>query len=297
MQGCFNAAGIVNGPGLETVEYLRERIDQLGGPKAYNHDAVGWAHAMCTPYQWTKQVGSHWGGTRNGTIVCRTTPGSGATATPIGPRNENRVLNLRNKSHSVTAELAVPDTDARGVIVNQGGTTGGWTVYVKDGWLCYGYSFIGLEHTTICADTPLPAGDHQVRVEFAYDGGGLGKGGTVTLYVDGQQVASGRVPRTHPLSFSLDETTDVGRDTGAPVSPDYPRRRQRLHRHRRLGPPGTRRRQPRPPHRRPRPAAPRHDQTVGSRGRSDPQRWSLLSLRGISELEDAEVPKHYAGIT
>jgi Sulfatase len=59
LQGCFNAAGIVNGPGLETIEYLRERIDQLGGPEAYNHYAVGWAHAMCTPYQWTKQVGSH----------------------------------------------------------------------------------------------------------------------------------------------------------------------------------------------------------------------------------------------
>ena len=59
-------------------------------------------------------------------------------------------------------------------------------------------------------------------MEFAYDGGGLGKGGAVNLYVDGDQVGSGRVPRTHPLSFSLDETTDVGRDTGSPVSPDYP---------------------------------------------------------------------------
>jgi hypothetical protein len=59
-------------------------------------------------------------------------------------------------------------------------------------------------------------------MEFAYDGGGLGKGGDVTLNVDGQPVGSGRVPRTHPLSFSMDETTDIGGDTGSPVTPDYP---------------------------------------------------------------------------
>ena len=54
---------------LETPEFLMARIDKLGGPESYNHYAVGWAHAMDTPYQWTKQVASHWGGTRNGTIV------------------------------------------------------------------------------------------------------------------------------------------------------------------------------------------------------------------------------------
>ena len=54
---------------LETAEFMAERIDKFGTPAAYNHYAVGWAHAMDTPYQWTKQVASHWGGTRNGTIV------------------------------------------------------------------------------------------------------------------------------------------------------------------------------------------------------------------------------------
>jgi hypothetical protein len=136
--------------------------------------------------------------------------------------NENCMLNVKNKSHSITAELVVPDADARGVIINQGGITGGWALYVKDGRLAYHYSFLGLQRTTVAADQPLPAGQHQVRMEFAYDGGGLGKGGTATLYVDGDQVASGRVERTHALNYSLDETTDVGRDTGAPVSPDYP---------------------------------------------------------------------------
>ena len=68
--GCFNEMAVLNGlSGLETVEFLKSKIDDFGGPDAYNHYAVGWAHAMDTPYQWTKQVASHWGGTRNGTIV------------------------------------------------------------------------------------------------------------------------------------------------------------------------------------------------------------------------------------
>ena len=68
--GCFNELLVLNGAaGLETVEFMASRVDDFGTPRAYNHYAVGWAHAMDTPYQWTKQVASHWGGTRNGTIV------------------------------------------------------------------------------------------------------------------------------------------------------------------------------------------------------------------------------------
>ncbi|MFJ3405616.1 sulfatase-like hydrolase/transferase [Promicromonospora sp. NPDC090134] len=385
--GCYNAAGIVNGPGLETTDYLLERIDELGGPKAYNHYAVGWAHAMDTPYQWTKQVASHWGGTRNGTIVhwpagisargdvrpqfCHVTDvaptildvaglpepisvngvqqepmhgqsmrysfdeataperhttqyfemfvnrgiyhngwsavtkhrtpwaagvakvqdisddvwelydgstdwtqahdlaaehpekleelqrlflleanrynvfplddrvwerlnadiagrpslvvGSTQTLFPgMGRLNENCVVNTRNRSHSVTAEVTIPDAGADGVILNQGGTTGGWSLYVKNGRLTYAYSFCGFEITHIAAAKSLESGEHQVRAEITYDGGGLGKGTDVTLFVDGEPVGTGRVERTHPLSFSLDETTDVGVDTGAPVTSDYP---------------------------------------------------------------------------
>lgn len=387
LNGCFNAAGMVNGPGLETTEYLRERIDELGGPTAYNHYAVGWAHAMDTPYQWTKQVASHWGGTRNGTIVhwpagieaagevrsqffhvidvvptildvtgipapsvvhgvtqepihgvsMRDTFDDGSAAerhvtqyfemfgnrgiyhqgwsavtkhrTPwaagvaktqaldddvwelydgsndwtqahdlaaeqparleqlkrlflveaarydvfplddrvwerlnpeiagrpalvggnsqtffpgMGRLNENCVVNTRNKSHSVTASVVVPEAGAAGVLLNQGGTTGGWSLYVKDDRLVYAYSFCGFELTHVRADVPLTVGEHQLRAEFAYDGGGLGKGGDVALFVDGAPVGEGRIERTHPLSFSLDETTDVGCDTGAPVTTDYP---------------------------------------------------------------------------
>ena len=70
LNGTFNEMLNFNGLGaLETPAYLTSKIDELGGPNSYNHYAVGWAHAMDTPYQWTKQVASHFGGTRNGTIV------------------------------------------------------------------------------------------------------------------------------------------------------------------------------------------------------------------------------------
>ena len=134
---------------------------------------------------------------------------------------ENAMPSLKNKSHSVTAEVVIPDGGANGVILNQGGITGGWALYLHDGRPTYHYSFLGLDRATVATPEPLPPGDHQVRVEFAYDGDGLGKGGTATLYIDGDEAASGRIERTHAFVFSLDETTDVGIDTGSPVSPDY----------------------------------------------------------------------------
>jgi hypothetical protein len=107
------------------------------------------------------------------------------------------------------------------VIVAQGGSTGGWALYAHEGHLKYGYNFVGAKYFYTAADTPLPAGTHQVRMEFAYDGGGVGKGGTVTLYLDGDKVGEGRVERTHWGIFSMDETAEVGSDAGAPVSEDY----------------------------------------------------------------------------
>jgi Sulfatase len=387
LHGTFNAMIEPNGAAdLQTTEFRREHLEQIGSPHSYPHYAVGWAHAMCSPYQWTKQVASHWGGTRNGTIVhwpvrinakgelrhqfhhvidvaptvleaaglpepvqvhgvtqepmhgvsmaysfdeanaaerhqtqyfemfCnrgiyhkgwsavtkhrtpwafehidapfdddtwelydgssdwtqahdlareqpeklaelqrlflieaakfkvlplddrqaeRLLPEVAGRPTLIrgtrqllfegmGQLNENCVVNVKNKSHSVTVQLVVPDGGGSGVILNQGGITGGWVLYVHHGRLTYQYSFCGLQRYTVSADAPLPGGEHQARMEFAYDGGGLGKGGTVTLYVDGEQVGSGRVERTHIVLFTFDETTDVGRDTGAPVTDDYP---------------------------------------------------------------------------
>lgn len=383
LNGCFNEMTTLNGlPGIETPEFLLSKIDDFGTPAAYNHYAVGWAHALCCPYQWTKQVASHWGGTRNGTIVHwpngladngttrdqfhhvidvaptileaagipaphsvngttqaplegvsmlgslrdaaapethqiqyfemmgnrglyfqgwtavtkHRTPWKADTPPPFdddiwelyGPDDwtqshdlaaenpaklaelqrlwlieatkynvvplddrgferinpdiagrpqllkgntqllfsgmrvaEGCVLSVKNKSHAVTADIVVPESGADGVIVTQGGSAGGWTLYAHEGRLTYCYNFFGIDYYTVRADTPIPAGKHQVRMEFAYDGGGLAKGGTVTLYHDGTAVGSGRVERTQPMGFSADEACDVGRDTGSPASKDY----------------------------------------------------------------------------
>jgi arylsulfatase A-like enzyme len=382
--GCFNEIVVLNGAGaLETAEFMASRIDDFGTPKAYNHYAVGWAHAMDTPYQWTKQVASHWGGTRNGTIVywpngieakgdvrsqfhhvidvaptvleaaglpdpvsvngvqqkplegvsmaysfddaraaerhetqyfemfCNrgiyhrgwtavtrhSIPWLLAEAPPLdedvwelyapddwtqahdladeqpekleelqrlflieaakynvlplddrraerfnadlagrpqlvhgnsqllfGGMNrltENSVVVLKNKSHAITAEVEVPEGGANGVIVAQGGAFGGFSLYAKDGKPAYCYNLFGLQRFNVYGDAAIPSGDHQVRVEFAYDGGGLGKGGMATLYVDGDKVGEGRVDATVPMLFSADETTDVGSDSATPVSDDY----------------------------------------------------------------------------
>jgi arylsulfatase len=386
LNGTVNEMISLNGAAaLETPEFLAARIDKFGTPEAYNHFAVGWAHAMDTPYQWTKQVASHWGGTRNGTVVhwprgiqargelrtqfhhvidvaatvlevaglpepvsvhgvqqqplhgtsmaysfddadaaerretqyfemfcnrgiyhqgwtavtrhstpwafgaklpafdddvwelygpgdwtqandlAATQPGklhelqrlflleaSKYNVFPLDDRrverfnpdmagrpqlikgnrqllfagmgrlSENSVVNIKNKSHAVTAEVVVPDGGAQGVIVAQGGAFGGWSLYATDdGRPVYCYNLFGLQQFKVQGDQPIPAGEHQVRMEFAYDGGGLAKGGDVTLFIDGAKVGQGRVGATQPMIFSGDETTDVGCDSATPVSDDY----------------------------------------------------------------------------
>ncbi len=139
----------------------------------------------------------------------------------MGRLSENSVLNLKNKSHSVTAEIVVPATGAEGVIVAQGGNAGGWSLYARGGKLKYCYNFLGIQCFYAESSSALTPGDHQVRMEFAYAGGGLGKGGTAALYVDGKKVGEGKVGATEAIIFSGDDGCDVGVDTGAPVSPDY----------------------------------------------------------------------------
>ncbi len=387
-RGTYNEMIPFNGlSGVESDEFLMQRIDKLGGPESYNHYAVGWAHAMDTPYQWTKQVASHWGGTRNGTIVRwpknikakgevrnqfhhvidvaptvleavgvpqpymvnsvgqvpmqgvsmlysfddaaaaerhetqyfemfgnrgiyhkgwtavtrHRTPWIMTGAAPpfdddvwelydtnkdwsqahdlskempdklhelqrlwlieatrnnvlpmddrgaerfnsdlagrpvlvrgtsqvlangMGDLNENGLINVKNKSHSVTAQVVIPDgMTAQGVILAQGGIGGGWMFYVSDGKPTYLYNFCGIREFTVASTQALTAGKHQVRMEFAYDGGGLGKGGNVTLYIDGNAVGKGRVEQTAAIIFSGDETSDVGFKRGSPMLADMP---------------------------------------------------------------------------
>jgi arylsulfatase len=139
----------------------------------------------------------------------------------MGRLSENSVINVKNKSHAVTAGISAPDGGTSGVIVSQGGAFGGWALYVHDGRLAYCYNTFGIQRFKVHADQPLAAGDHQVRIEFSYDGGGVGKGGDVALYVDGAKAGQGRVEATVPMLFSADETMDIGYDSATPVSDDY----------------------------------------------------------------------------
>jgi arylsulfatase len=107
------------------------------------------------------------------------------------------------------------------VIITQGGSAGGWSLYAHEGKLKYCFNFFGIEHYITSADKPIPAGAHQVRMEFAYAGGGLGKGGKATLFIDGKKAGEGDIGATLAIVFSADDGCDVGEDSGAPVSPEY----------------------------------------------------------------------------
>jgi arylsulfatase len=146
----------------------------------------------------------------------------------MGRLSENSVVSIKNKSFSVTAEVEVPARGAEGVIIAQGGRFGGWSLYAKHGKAKFVYNVLGIQEFATEADTPIPAGTHQVRMEFAYDGGGLAKGGNVTVYYDGTAVGRGRVGATQPMIFSADETTDIGYESGTTVTPDYTARGSRF---------------------------------------------------------------------
>ncbi len=369
---------------IETPGFLRERLSTFGTPQSYPQYSLGWAHAMDTPYQWTKRVASHWGGTRNGLIVhwpegirsrgelrqqfhhvidvaptflevanlpqplivngiqqqaiegtsmvytfndpdapdrhetqyfeilCnRGIYHKGWTAvtahnSPVSPRplaeleddtwelydtrkdwtqahdlarehpqklselkrlflieaakynvlplddrtaqradpdlagrpvlvkgkrqkfypgigrlNAFCVINTKNKSHRVTAEIIIPAGGCEGVIVAQGGFPGGWSLYAKEGRLKYCYNFYGIDLYHIDTAEPMPEGKHLVRMDFEYHGGGVAKGGNVSLYVDNRIAGGGQVGRTQPLPFASDEPLEIGCDNGSPVTTDY----------------------------------------------------------------------------
>jgi arylsulfatase len=135
--------------------------------------------------------------------------------------SENAFINVKNRSVTITADLEIPKGRANGVILAQGGRFGGWSLYLKGGKPVYTYNFLGLERTTLTGRQPVPAGKATVKMAFAYDGGGVGKGGVVTLFVNGKKVGEGRVERTQPGIFSVDDAADVGMDEGTPVVEDY----------------------------------------------------------------------------
>jgi len=387
LQGTTNEVATAANGVQESLPYLLSMMDELGGPKTYNHYPVGWAHAMDSPMQWTKQVASHFGGTRNGMVIswparikdkgglrsqfCHVidivptiyeaagitpptmmdgvkqkplegvslvytfdspkTPtrhtsqyfelvgnramykdGWIASTTPLrlpwvtvgqepnpddfkwelyninedfsqandlAAKNPDKLKELqaafdveakkykvypldssfasradpairpsltrgrseftyypgmvripegsapdfKNKSWTIAAEVTIPDSGASGVLATTGGRFGGWALLMRDNkpQFAYAYSNQPDHKYVITSDQPLPAGNHLIRVKFDYEGGGIGKAATGTLLVDEKQVAQGEIPHTIGVRFSLDETFDVGEDTGTPVLEDY----------------------------------------------------------------------------
>jgi arylsulfatase A-like enzyme len=383
-QGLLNEMSIANAVPENFSELLR-RMDELGGPMTYNHYPIGWAHAMDTPFQWTKQVASHFGGTRNDLViswparikdkggirtqfhhvidiaptileatgvqapallngvpqkpvegtsmvytfddakspsrhrtqyfemlgnraiyndgwVAATTPAvapwvvSGAlppvaaykwelynvandfseavnladkepaklhemqnrfwieaakyNVLPIDNSKVERLdVNLRpsltagrsefvyfpgmvripegsapdlkNKSFRITADVEVPDGGAAGMLITQGGRFNGWGLYLLAGKPVFYYNLAGVERTMIAGGDKLPPGKHTIVLDSKYDGPGVGKSTTATLLIDGKKATEGKIARTIPFRVSLDETLDIGEDTGTPVSEDY----------------------------------------------------------------------------
>lgn len=128
---------------------------------------------------------------------------------------------VKNKSFSITAEVEIPQDGAQGMVVTQGGLFGGWGLFLEQGKPVFHYNTVDVVRYNIAAPQVLAPGKHTLVFDFKYDGGGLGKGGTGTLLVDGKQVAQGRIEKTIPIRIALDEGLDVGEDTGTPVMPSY----------------------------------------------------------------------------
>jgi arylsulfatase A-like enzyme len=387
LQGTTNEVATAANGVKESLPYLLSMMDKLGGPLTYNHYPVGWAHAMDSPMQWTKQVASHFGGTRNGMVIswparikdkggirsqfCHiiditptiyeaagiTPPtmmdgtqqkplegvslvytfdnanaptrhttqyfelvgnraiykdGWMASTTPLrlpwvttgyepspddfkwelynvnedfsqandlADQNPDKLKelqaafdaeakkynvypldssfasradpairpsltrgrteftyypgmiripegsapNFKNQSWAVGAEVTIPAKGASGVLATIGGRFGGWALLMVDSKPQFAYAMSNQpeQKFRVASNQPLSPGNHVVRFRFQYNGGGIGKGATGTLFVDGKQVAEGPIPQTIPVRFSLDETFDVGEDTGTPVVEDY----------------------------------------------------------------------------
>jgi len=384
-QGMLNEMTLFNGV-IEDFDNIKKAVDGLGGPMYFNHKPAGWAHAMATPFQWTKLVASHFGGTRNALAiswpakikdkgglrtqfhhcidilptvleaagipapvkvngfdqkpiegvsmaytfddadapstrttqyfeiyarravyhdgwVAATTPKTApwipsqtsknahtgyewelynveedfsqadnladkhpeklqslkdrfiveATKYNVLPLDDSNVErfdvsnrpsyaagrdtftfregmiripegsspDLKNRSWEIEAKVAIPEKDANGVIITHGGRFNGVGLYVLDGKPCFTYNYLNLERTNLRGEDVLSPGAHTLQVKFDYSGGGVGKPADIELLVDGKSVDKDRAEKTIPNRVSLDETLDVGEDTGTPISEDY----------------------------------------------------------------------------
>jgi hypothetical protein len=134
---------------------------------------------------------------------------------------EGSAPDLKNKSYRITADVEIPEGNAEGVLMTQGRRFNGLGLYLLKGKPVFHYNLVGVERTTVAAKDSLTPGKHTSILDFKYYDGGIGKGGLVTLTVDGKEVADAKLARTIPFRVSIDETLDIGEDTGTPVSEDY----------------------------------------------------------------------------
>jgi arylsulfatase len=130
---------------------------------------------------------------------------------------ENTFLNIKNNSKTIVANVSLNGND-KGIILCQGGKFGGWALYMNNGKPAYTYNYFGLESYTVESSKVISNPNAEIKLEFTYDGGGAGKGGLAKLFIDGKQVAEGRIDKTQPAVFSADETADVGKDDATQVA-------------------------------------------------------------------------------
>jgi arylsulfatase len=135
---------------------------------------------------------------------------------------EMTVLNVKNRSHTITAEVEIPEGDVNGVILAQGGRFAGWSLYVKDGSAKYVHNWFDAEYYYVGGEEKLPTGTVNIRYHFNFEGDAPGGGGTGTIHVNDVKVAEAKIDKTVPFIFSADETMDVGGDLALPVTDDYP---------------------------------------------------------------------------
>jgi arylsulfatase len=138
----------------------------------------------------------------------------GATRIP-----EPSAANTKNASHTITASIEVPMEGGDGVLVAEGGAAGGYTVYIKNGKPVYEYNYFAHERYKVTSSEALSPGPNVIRVDFKYDGG-IGKGGTASIFINDKKVGEGRIEKTCPSRFGA-ESFDVGMDNGSPVSEEY----------------------------------------------------------------------------
>jgi arylsulfatase A-like enzyme len=128
---------------------------------------------------------------------------------------------MTNKSWTITADFELTDDKTSGMVVTHGGLEGGYGLYLRDNKPTFVYNFLSIDRPTFTANEPLPKGKTRLVVDFAYDGGGMGKGGNITLSAKGKTLAEGRLEKTIPIQFSLGEGLDVGCDVGSPIDFTY----------------------------------------------------------------------------